>query len=408
MKILIVGRGGREHALAWKSKQSPLVSEVFIAPGNVGMLDSGTLVNINDDDIYSLADFAEKEQIDLTIVGPEHTLALGITDLFHQRNLKIFAPTQAAARIESSKDFAKKIMEKYHIPTGQYQTFSSYQEAVEYVNTQQLPIVIKEDGLKAGKGVTVAFSQAEVMSALESAFSIPNKVVIEEYLDGFEFSIIALAHGEKIIPLEIAQDHKRVFDGDQGPNTGGMGVYSPVDKISSKTIEDTIEQILKPMLRAMKQESIPFTGFLFGGIMLTESGVKTIEFNARFGDPEAEGILPRLESDLIQVILDLLEGKESVLQWDQQYTVAVVLASENYPYSATLGAEIIIPETLDSLLFHMGTIKENDILRTNGGRVLSVVSKGNSVEEAKNNAYADLEKIKCDKLFCRKDIGAKA
>ena len=408
MKVLIVGKGGREHAIAWKVKESDLVKKIFIAPGNIGMENIGELVNISEDKIIELADFAEKNKIDLTIVGPENVLALGIVNEFEKRGLKIFGPTKEAAKIESSKDFAKELMKKYGVPTGEYETFNSLDLAVKYVKEKGAPIVIKEDGLKAGKGVTVAFSLEEAIEALEVAFSIPNnKVVIEEYLDGFEFSIIALTNGEIVIPLEVAQDHKRVYDNDQGPNTGGMGVYSPVDKIDSKIIDETLEKILKPMAKGMVKDGIPFKGFLFGGIMLTKDGVKTIEFNARFGDPEAEGILPRLKSDFVKSILELMDGKHVDLEWDNRYTVAVVMASENYPKSSTVGSEIHIPKDLDSIIFHMGTRKIENRIETNGGRVLSVVAYGDSLEEAKRNAYLDINKIKCEKLFFRNDIGSK-
>ncbi|WP_047394448.1 phosphoribosylamine--glycine ligase [Cetobacterium sp. ZOR0034] len=408
MKVLVIGKGGREHAIAWKVKESRLVKEVFIAPGNVGMEEIGKLVDISEENIDELATFAQNENIDLTIVGPESVLALGVVDEFEKRGLKIFGPTAAAARIESSKDFAKELMKKYNVPTGAYETFESLELAKSYVNQKGAPIVIKEDGLKAGKGVTVAFTKEEAIEALEIAFSIPNnKVVIEEYLDGFEFSIIALTNGERVIPLEVAQDHKRAYDNDEGPNTGGMGVYSPVGKIDSNVVNETLEKILKPMASGMKQDGIPFKGFLFGGIMLTKDGVKTIEFNARFGDPEAEGILPRMKSDFVKAILDLMDEKEVKLEWDERYTVAVVMASEDYPKSSTIGSEIEIPQNLESIVFHMGTRKVDGRLETNGGRVLSVVAYGNTLEEAKERAYLDVKKIKCKKMFFRNDIGSK-
>lgn len=408
MKVLIVGKGGREHALAWKSKQSKLVSKIFVAPGNPGMREVGERVDISDSDITQLADFAEKNKIDLTIVGPESSLALGIVDEFEKRGLKIFGPRKSAAKIESSKEFAKQLMEKYEIPTGKYRAFNDFDSAKRYVETQTIPIVIKEDGLKAGKGVTVAMTLEEAIEALEVAFSIPdNKVVIEEYLDGFEFSIIAMVNGKNIVSLEIAQDHKRVFDNDLGPNTGGMGVYSPVDKIDKKVIKETMDKILVPMIEGMEKDGNPFKGFLFGGIMLTKEGVKTIEFNARFGDPEAEGILPRLKSDLIEAILSIMEGEKVELEWDENYSVAVVMASTNYPESATIGSKIEIPSDLESTVFHMGTRLENNNLETNGGRVLAVVSSAKTLKEAKEKAYSDVKRIKCDNLFYRTDIGNK-
>ena len=408
MKILVIGKGGREHALAWKLNQSPLVEKVYIAPGNPGTATFGINVDIKDSDIEALADFAEKEKIDLTVVGPETTLALGAADAFEAKGLKIFGPRKDVARLESSKDFAKHIMNKYNVPTGAYETFTDFEKAKAYVLKHGAPIVIKEDGLKAGKGVTVAMKIEEAMEALEIAFAIPdNKVVIEEYLDGFEFSLIALAHEDKVIPLEVGQDHKRVFDGDKGPNTGGMGVYSPVRRVTKEIIDASVNEIIRPTLEGLKKEGLPFTGFIFAGIMDTKEGVKTIEFNARFGDPEAEAILPRMESDLVQLILDIMNGKETEVKWSEKTTVGVVLASEGYPASSTPNAEIEIEDGMESILFHMGTKEENGKLYTNGGRVLIVVAEGDTLAEAKEKAYSDIEKIKCEKLFFRHDIGAK-
>lgn len=408
MKILVIGKGGREHALAWKLNQSPLVDKVYVAPGNPGTATFGINVDIKDSDIKALADFAEKEKIDLTVVGPETTLALGAADEFEARGLKIFGPRKDVARLESSKDFAKHIMNKYNVPTGAYETFTDFENAKAYVLKHGAPIVIKEDGLKAGKGVTVAMKIEEAVEALEIAFAIPdNKVVIEEYLDGFEFSLIALAHEDKVIPLEVGQDHKRVFDGDKGPNTGGMGVYSPVRRVTKEIIDASVNEIIRPTLEGLKKEGLPFTGFIFAGIMDTKDGVKTIEFNARFGDPEAEAILPRMESDLVQLILDIMNGKETEVKWSEKTTVGVVLASEGYPASSTSNAEIEIEDGMESILFHMGTKEENGKLYTNGGRVLIVVAEGDTLAEAKEKAYSDIEKIKCEKLFFRHDIGAK-
>lgn len=299
-------------------------------------------------------------------------------------------------------------MNKYDVPTGAYETFTDLENAKAYVEEKGAPIVIKEDGLKAGKGVTVAMTKEEAIEALEIAFSIPdNKVVIEEYLDGFEFSLIALAHEDKVIPLEVGQDHKRVFDGDKGPNTGGMGVYSPVRRVTKQIIDDSVNKIIRPTLEGLQKEGLPFTGFIFAGIMDTKEGVKTIEFNARFGDPEAEVILPRMKSDLVSLILDVMNGKETEVEWSEKTTAGVVLASEGYPASSTVGAEIEIEDGMSSLLFHMGTKEENGKLYTNGGRVLIAVAEGDTLSEAKEKVYRDVEKIKCKKLFFRHDIGAK-
>ncbi|NME36126.1 phosphoribosylamine--glycine ligase [Fusobacterium sp. FSA-380-WT-3A] len=408
MKVLVIGKGGREHALAWKINQSPLVEKVYVAPGNPGVEEFGVNVNIKDNDIEGLVNFALKEKIDLTVVGPETTLALGVADAFEEKGLKIFGPKKDVARLESSKDFAKKIMEKYNVPTGAYKTFDNKKDALEYVNKKGAPIVIKEDGLKAGKGVTVAMKIEEAYEALDIAFDIPgNRVVIEDYLDGFEFSLIALAHNDKVIPLEVGQDHKRVFDGDKGPNTGGMGVYSPVKRVTKDIIEASVNEIIRPTLKGLVEEGLSFTGFIFAGIMDTKDGVKTIEFNARFGDPEAESILPRMESDLVQLILDIMNEKETLVKWKETTTCGVVMASEGYPASSTPNAEIIIPDDVKSQIFHMGTKMEDGKLLTNGGRVLIVVGEGKNLQEAMKNAYEDVEKIKCEKLFFRRDIGAK-
>lgn len=408
MKVLVIGKGGREHAIADAVARSSLVDEVYTVPGNVGMEEISTRVNISAGDVEKLCAFAKAEEIDLTIVGPEDTLALGIVDVFEKEGLKIWGPTKSAARVESSKDFAKKIMAKHNIPTASYATFSSLEEAMNYVNEKGAPIVIKEDGLKAGKGVTVASTLEEAIEALQIAFSQEdNSVVIEECLFGFEFSLMSFVCGETVIPMEIAQDHKCAYDGDKGPNTGGMGVYSPVKKITSEIIEEAMEKVMKPMAKAMVEEGCPFTGFLYGGLMLTEAGVKTIEFNARFGDPEAEVILPRLKSDFVQVILDVMDHKTPTLEWDDNVTLGVVMASEGYPASSTKGAIIKGLENVESKIFHMGTNYKGEDVVSDGGRVLIVVAKASTIEEAYEKAYADVHKIKCDKLFYRNDIGKK-
>ncbi|WP_273477325.1 phosphoribosylamine--glycine ligase [Faecalicoccus acidiformans] len=408
MKILVIGKGGREHALAYACHKSKLCDELYMAPGNPGMAKIGTCVDVSDSDIEGLVSFAKEKQIDLSIVGPEATLSLGVVDAFQKAGLKIFGPTKAAAQVESSKDFAKNIMAKYGIPTAAYQTFDDLEKATAYVKEKGAPIVIKEDGLKAGKGVTVAQELSEALEALEAAFCQEgNKVVIEECLVGFEFSLICLVHNEQVIPLEIAQDHKPVFDGDKGPNTGGMGSYSPVKKITPEIVENAMETIMKPMARAMVQEGVSFTGFLYGGLMLTQDGVKVIEFNARFGDPEAEVVLPRLESDFVQAILDVMENKPVHLTWSSKVSHGVVLASTNYPASSTKGAVIQNTDNLDALVFHMGTKMEKDQLVTDGGRVLMVVTLEDTLEEAYAHTYKEVEKIECTDLFYRHDIGKK-
>lgn len=408
MKVLIIGHGGREHALADAAYRSASVEKVYAAPGSYGMQDVAECVDIASDDLNGLVEFAKEKEIDLTIVGPEDVLAKGVADVFDKAGLKLFGPSQDAAKVESSKDFAKKIMKKYGIPTADYETFDNLKYAKAYVEEKGVPIVIKEDGLKAGKGVTVAKSIDEADEALDIAFSIPgNKVVIEECLIGFEFSLMSFVHNETVIPMEIAQDHKCVNDGDTGPNTGGMGAYSPVKKITPEIINEAMEEVMKPMAKAMVKEGVPFTGFLYGGLMLTEDGVKTIEFNCRFGDPEAEVILPRLKSDFAETILAVMDDKEVDLEWDKQVTLGVVMASDKYPASSTKGAVIEGIDDVDGHVFHMGTKFVDGKYQTNGGRVLIVVDKADTIEEAYNKAYSDVEKIKCDKLFYRHDIGKK-
>lgn len=408
MNVLVIGKGGREHALVYAASKSAKVDKIYAAPGNPGMAKLAQCVNVSDSDVEGLVAFAKEHAIDLTIVGPEHTLSLGVVDAFQKEGLKIFGPSKDAAQVESSKDFAKKIMVKHGIPTAAYATFDNEEEAVAYVKAQGAPIVVKEDGLKAGKGVTVAETLEEALEALHIAFSIPNnKVVIEECLRGFEFSLICFVCEDIVLPMQIAQDHKCAYDGDKGPNTGGMGVYSPVKKITPALIDEAMETIMKPMAKAMMKEGHPFTGFLYGGLMLTDNGIKTIEFNARFGDPEAEVILPRLKSDFVEVIENIMNHKTMELEWDEEVTLGVVMASEGYPASSTKGAVIEGCEDVDSMIFHMGTKETDENLVTDGGRVLIVVSKEKTLEEAYKKAYEDVEKIHCDKLFYRKDIGKK-
>lgn len=408
MKVLVIGKGGREHALALAAHNSAMVDEVFAAPGNPGMAKFATCVNISDSDVDGLVAFAKKEQMDLTIVGPEASLSLGVVDAFQQAGLKIFGPTKDAAQIESSKDFAKQIMVKYGVPTAAYATFDEEAAAIAYIKEQGAPIVIKEDGLKAGKGVTVAYSEEEACEAVHIAFSIPgNKVVIEECLVGFEFSLICFVCDDVVVPMQVAQDHKCAYDGDKGPNTGGMGCYSPVKKITPEIIQEAMDTIMVPMAKAMVKEGHPFTGFLYGGLMLTDKGIKTIEFNARFGDPEAEVILPRLKSDFVEVIEHVMKHETMELTWDDKVTLGVVLASEGYPAGSTKDAVITGCDDVDALVYHMGTAEKEGKLVTAGGRVLIVVAKEDTLQEAYDKAYQEVAKIQCEKLFHRHDIGKK-
>nr|WP_276926032.1 phosphoribosylamine--glycine ligase [Faecalibaculum rodentium] len=407
MKILVIGRGGREHALAAALAASEQCTQLFCAPGNPGMARLGTIVPVGDSDVEAMTAFAVQEGIDLAVIGPESALAAGMADALTEAGIRVFGPTQAAAQVESSKDFAKRIMEKYHIPTAAYRTFDTVEAARAWVKEQGAPIVIKEDGLKAGKGVTVAMDLDTALEALDAAFAQEGgRVVIEEYLEGFEYSLIALVHEGLVVPLETAQDHKRVGDGDTGPNTGGMGSYSPVRRITPEILEETMKTVMEPMAQALVQEGVPFTGFLYGGLMLTKDGIKVIEFNARFGDPEAEVILPRLKSDFLDAILSVMDGQPVQLQWTPKTCHGVVLASEGYPAGSTKGALIEIGDT-DASIFHMGTRSTDQGLKTDGGRVLMVVTLEDTLEQAFEHTYREAEKIGCDKLFYRTDIGRK-
>ncbi|MGX1901477.1 phosphoribosylamine--glycine ligase [Thermolongibacillus altinsuensis] len=415
MKVLIIGRGGREHALVWKTAQSPLVTKVYAAPGNDGMSDQAELVPIDETNVEALVQWAKNERIDLTIVGPEAPLLSGIVNRFQEEGLRIFGPRKEAALIEGSKGFAKQLMRKYNIPTARYASFTNYEEAVQYVKEKGAPIVIKADGLAAGKGVTVAMTIDEALRALDDAMiekkfgQAGEQVVIEEYLQGEEFSLMTFVHDEKVYPMVIAQDHKRAWDGDQGPNTGGMGAYSPVPQIAQEVVERALKEIVEPTVRALKNEGCPFTGFLYAGLISTEDGPKVIEFNARFGDPEAQVILPRLKSDLVEAILNLLENKPLSLQWTDEATVGVVLAAKGYPNEYEKGATIKGLENLKKvLIFHAGTKQVNGVWYTNGGRVLLVVATGKTLIEAKTIAYEQIAHIECSDLFYRKDIGHKA
>lgn len=415
MKVLVIGRGGREHTLAWKVSQSPLVDEVFVAPGNPGMADVATLVSIDENDHEALVTFAKEQNIQLTIVGPEGPLVNGIVDIFQAENLPVFGPRQAAAMIEGSKGFAKDLMKKYKIPTATYETFSNYEEAREYIEKVGAPIVIKADGLAAGKGVVVAMSMKEALDAIETmmvdgAFGKASKqIVIEEYLEGEEFSLMAFVNGEKVYPMVIAQDHKRAFDGDKGPNTGGMGAYSPVPQISDEVVQQSVETILLPTAQGMITDGTPFCGILYAGLMLTSSGPKVIEFNARFGDPETQVVLSRLESDLVQAMLNILNGKEPLLVWSDKAVVGVVLAAKGYPESYEKEHVIEgLTKVENAQVFHAGTaIKEGKIV-SDGGRVLLLASSGETIEKAQQAVYEELKHIQSEQLFYRKDIAAKA
>ena len=419
MKVLVIGRGGREHAIAWKMAQSALKPEIFVAPGNVGMRfiteqtsAQVTLVNIDENATEALRDFALQNHIDLTVVGPEAALANDIATVFQAAGLRIFAPSAAAARIESSKEFAKDLMQKYQIPTAAYRTFEDYNAAKQYLDEQGAPIVIKYDGLAAGKGVVVAMTAEEADNALKDMM-LDNrfgkgKVVMEEFLQGPEFSLLTLVNGEQVVPLVIAQDHKRAYDGDKGPNTGGMGAYSPVPVIPQAQIDWAVEHIMKPTAKALIAEGCPFCGVLYGGLMLTKEGPKVIEFNARFGDPETEVVLPKLKSDLTQMILDILDNKAVKPEFHDEAFLGVVLAAKGYPGSYTKNIPLNNPAALSQQVFCMGVKEENGQLLSNGGRVLFVVGKGATLKEAQQDAYQGVAKMAHPDLFFRKDIGWQA
>ncbi|MBT2678567.1 phosphoribosylamine--glycine ligase [Bacillus sp. ISL-35] len=414
MKVLVVGKGGREHAICKKVSESSLVTEVLVAPGNPGMEDCAKLVSINESDTEKLVSFAKEQQIGLTIIGPEVPLLEGLADRFIEEGLKVFGPRKSAAIIEGSKSFAKDLMKKYGIPTAQYETFTDYAEARDYLARVGAPIVIKADGLAAGKGVVVAMTIQQAEQALQEMMldgkfgEASASVVIEQFLTGEEFSLMAFVNGETVIPLEIAQDHKRAFDGDEGPNTGGMGAYSPVPHIKKVSIEEAVQKILTPAAIAMELEGRSFTGILYAGLIETAEGPKVIEFNARFGDPETQVILPRMKTDLVEVILGLLEGRKPEIEWHEEAMVGVVVAANGYPEEYDKGAELKGIESMSDV-FHAGTAKNSHgKFVTNGGRVLLVGAKADSLKEAQQKVYAELQKLDCPEIFYRKDIGSKA
>ncbi|PFV75164.1 phosphoribosylamine--glycine ligase [Bacillus sp. AFS059628] len=415
MNVLVIGRGGREHALAWKFAQSEKVEKVYVAPGNEGMRDVATPVDIDENDFDALVLFAKENHVELTFVGPEIPLMNGIVDRFKEEGLRVFGPNKAAAVIEGSKAFTKELMKKYNIPTAAYETFTDYEEAVQYIQKVGAPIVIKADGLAAGKGVTVAMTLEEALQATKEMLQdvkfgeASKKVVIEEFLDGQEFSLMAFVNGTTVYPMVIAQDHKRAFDGDKGPNTGGMGAYSPVPQIPESAVEEAIKTVLHPTAKAMIQENRSFTGILYAGLILTNDGPKVIEFNARFGDPETEVVLPRLENDLVDVCNAILDESELTLQWSEEAVIGVVLASKGYPEAYKKGDIINGLDALqDVIVFHAGTAMKHGDFVTNGGRVLFVACKANSLQEAKDKVYKEIGKIESDGLFYRSDIGYRA
>ena len=419
MKILVVGSGGREHALAWKLAQSEKIQVVMVAPGNGGTALDGRLKNIFITDPVQLADYVQQEHIALTVVGPEAPLAAGIVDIFRERGLKIFGPTKKAAQLESSKDFAKAFMKRHGIPTAAYQSFSDAKAAHDYIDQQGAPIVVKADGLAAGKGVVVAMTLKEAHDAVDMMLSDNRfgdagaRVVIEEFLEGEEASFIVMVDGKNILPLATSQDHKRLMDNDEGPNTGGMGAYSPAPIVTPQLHARVMREIILPTVQGMAKDGIPYTGFLYAGLMIdAEGNPKTLEFNCRMGDPETQPIMVRLKADLVKVMEHAVEGTldQIELEWDRRTALGVVMAAANYPESPRKGDVIkgIPAETDDSVTFHAGSVLENDQLKTAGGRVLCVVGLGGTVRVAHKAAYEALDKIHFDGMQFRRDIGWRA
>jgi phosphoribosylamine--glycine ligase len=419
MKVMIIGGGGREHALAWKVAQNKSVSRVYVAPGNAGTALNPDMVNVDLHSVPELVAFAKTEQIGLTIVGPEATLSQGVVDAFRENGLKIFGPTKAAAQLESSKDFAKAFMVRHKIPTAAYATFTNAKDAHDYVNAQGAPIVIKADGLAAGKGVVVAMSLDDAHEAIDSMLS-DNKlgsagarVVIEEFLTGEEASFIVMVDGKNILALATSQDHKRLLDGDQGPNTGGMGAYSPAPVVTPTIHAKVMREIIKPTVEGMAADGIPYTGFLYAGLMISPNGdVKTLEFNCRMGDPETQPIMLRLKSDLVKLAEHAVSGTLDQIEaeWDRRTALGVVMASANYPDTPRTGDIITgLPKGSDDMqVFHAGTAMKNDQVVTSGGRVLCVTALGETVKYAQAQAYQALTEIKFDGAQYRQDIGYRA
>lgn len=419
MKVLVVGGGGREHALVWKISQSPKVTKVFAAPGNVGMKNIAELVDISATDIDGLLDFAKKNKIDLTVVGPEAPLVAGIVDKFQQEGLKIFGPTAAGAQLEGSKQFAKEIMRKYKIPTAGYKVFESYRPALEHIFMSRFPVVIKADGLAAGKGVTVAKSLVEAKNALKAIFEdktfgdAGSKVVIEDFMSGQEASVLAISDGKDFVTLPAAQDHKRIYDKDEGPNTGGMGAYAPTPFYTNEIDDQVKSTILKPLIEGLKDEGIDFKGVIYAGLMLTDEGPKVVEFNVRFGDPEIQAIIPLIESDLVDLFLDTVNQKikDHQLKIKPLSCLTVVAASDGYPLEYKKGFPIDGLDEIneeDGVVFHAGTCLSEDQIITNGGRVLAVTACGEDLARAKSNSYKLLKSINFKGIHFRTDIGAKA
>lgn len=410
-KILVIGGGGRCHAIVDALSRSKTETKIYSAPGNAGIESKAECVPLQVADVDALLDFAKKEGIDLTIVGPEASLEAGIVDKFRAEGLRIFGPTRKAAQIESSKEYAKDLMQRHGVPTASYRTFDNYAEASAYVKEQGVPIVIKYDGLAAGKGVVVALTESEADDALRDMLERRvfgnGRVVIEEFIDGPEFSFMCIVNGDKVYPLAIARDHKRAYDQDKGPNTGGMGAYSPVPFVTDEIREKALHTIIEPVARAMKEEGESFTGVLYGGLILHRGETpKVIEFNARFGDPETEVVLPRLKSDFVELIEAAIDGKDFDIKWSDDTVLGVVMAAKGYPGKYDKGYPIRGLEDTEDMVYHMGTATRDGETLSVGGRVLMVLGRGGNLGEARREAYKRLNTIDCNGLFFRTDIGA--
>ena len=422
MKLLVIGSGGREHALAWRLAQNPKVQCVYVAPGNAGTAHEDGLVNVNLTSISDLLKFAQDEKIHLTVVGPEAPLSAGVVDAFQAAGLKIFGPTQRAAQLESSKDFAKQFMVRYNIPTAKYATFTNAGDARAYVEREGAPIVIKADGLAAGKGVVVAMTMDEAIAAIEMMFrgslagvatAAGHRVVIEEFMQGEEASFICMCDGLHALPFASSQDHKRIFDGDLGPNTGGMGAYSPAPVVTPNVHARVMREVIMPTLRGMAAEGAPFTGFLYAGLMIDEAGnPRVVEFNARMGDPETQPIMMRLKSDFLTLVEHAIAGSLDRIDadWDRRAALGVVMAADGYPDAPVKGDDIIgLPQDADDArVFHAGTVEQDGKILVNGGRVLCVTALGDTVKIAQQRAYQLLEPIRFRGMQYRRDIGYRA
>jgi phosphoribosylamine--glycine ligase len=420
MKVLVVGGGGREHTLVWKISQSPLVDKIYCAPGNAGTAQHAECKNIGATSIDDLAKFAEKEKIDLTVVGPEAPLVEGIVDRFMERGLRIFGPSADAALLEGSKGFAKKLMAKFNVPTGTFQIFSDPDEAIEFIRDMGAPIVVKADGLAAGKGVTVAFDEESAIKAVEQclvkgAFGrAGHRVVLEEYLDGEEASVLAFTDGKNILPMPSSQDHKAIYDGDKGPNTGGMGAYSPAPVVTDELMERVEKEILKPVVKGLRAEGCGYRGVLYCGLMIDDSGPRVLEFNVRFGDPETQVVVPRMTSDIVPILVACADGDltRAKAEWTDETAVCVVLASKGYPGKYEKGKPIggldKAAKVPGAIVFHAGANVKNKKIVTDGGRVLGATALARDISTAIKRAYECADAITFEGKYCRRDIGQKA